>query len=191
MTTNLLLIDDSIASVDIFVNGLNSNTKHVLYNVADTFETLNEKIQLLNETTFDYVGFVFDDSGPYKMFVSYNTFMSFDQTVMTTNNTTSFIKNLVQAYSVKTLDFLACNLLSYTEWKNYFSFLIAENQGLAVRASEDETGNLAVGGDWILETTNEESEDLDASMHAIRLSTEIKSSLRSSSVGLEATANKI
>jgi hypothetical protein len=28
-------------------------------------------------------------------------------------------------------------------------------------------------------------------MHAIRLSTEIKSSLRSSSVGLEATANKI
>ena len=42
-----------------------------------------------------------------------------------------------------------------------------------------------------LETTNEESEDLDASMHAIRLSREIKSSLRSSSVGLEATANKI
>jgi len=154
---NLLLIDETIPSLGIFIEGINEDTKYVTYSVTDTFEQLMDKIAGLGQDTFSNVGFVFtDERTPLKMFISYNTFISFSGNTINKNNTTDFIKNLVSTYQVKNLDFLACNLLSYDIWKKYFEFLMQDNLGLIVRASNDNTGNLANGGDWILESTNED-----------------------------------
>ncbi len=158
---NLLLVDSKITSLNTFLNGVNQNTKTVTYSVTDTFESLKEKIDNLQVNNFDNVGFVFvDEHHPLKMFVSYNSFISFNSDGIVENNTTKFIKEIVKNYSVKKLDFLACNLLSYQEWKNYFDYLIKDNEGLIVRASNDKTGNLNAGGDWVLETTNEDISNL-------------------------------
>jgi uncharacterized delta-60 repeat protein len=154
---NLLLIDSSIPDVDTFVNGLNSNSHGVLYSIEDSFESLKEKIAALNIPQFDNVALVFvDEHSPLKMFVSYNTFISFNETGIIENNTTAFLKEIVDTYNVKNLDFLACNLLSYSEWKSYFEYLMAQNSGLVVRASDDRSGNLEAGGDWVLESTYED-----------------------------------
>jgi alpha-tubulin suppressor-like RCC1 family protein len=154
---NLLLIDSSIPDVDTFVNGLNSNSHGVLYSIEDSFESLKEKIAALHISNFDNVALVFvDEHSPLKMFVSYNTFISFNETGIIENNTTAFLKEIVDTYNVKNLDFLACNLLSYSEWKSYFEYLMAQNSGLVVRASEDRSGNLEAGGDWVLESTYED-----------------------------------
>ena len=158
---NLLLIDSTIQSLDKFLDGINENTKVITYKISDTFESLNEKIANFNIESYENIGIVFvDDHSPLKMFVSYNTFITFNNTGMTDNNTTRFIKEIVEKYSVKNLDFLACNLLSYPEWKNYFNYLIKDNNNLTVRASSDRTGNLNTGGDWILESNNEDVSNL-------------------------------
>jgi len=154
---NLLLIDETIPSKELFIEGINEDTKFITYSITDTFEKLTEKINNFNIDSFSNVAFVFvDDRTPLKMFVSYNTFISYSGDVINQNNTTDFIKNLVSKYSVKNLDFLACNLLSYDIWKRYFEFIMNDNEGLIVRASNDRTGNLNSGGDWIMESTNED-----------------------------------
>ena len=158
---NLLLVDLTIPQVDTFLNSVNENTKTVTYSITDTFESLKEKIDSLQINNFNNIGFVFvDEYHPLKMFVSYNSFITFNSDGIIENNTTKFIKEIITKYSVKKLDFLACNLLSYSEWKNYFDYLMKDNEGLLVRASNDKTGNLNAGGDWILESTNQDISNL-------------------------------
>jgi alpha-tubulin suppressor-like RCC1 family protein len=159
---NLLLIDKQIPDADKFITSLNESTKYVTYDTReDTFEILNSKIQDLGVSNFENLGFVFmGEHGPFKFFVSYNSFISFDETGIKENNTTNFIKNLVTLYNIKTIDFLACNLLRDDIWKDYFDYLMNNNTGLVVRASNDKTGNLFAGGDWILESTGDDIKDL-------------------------------
>jgi len=154
---NLLLIDETIPSKDLFIEGINETTKYITYSISDSFDNLTQKIADLSLNYIENIGLVFvDDRNPLKMFVSYNAFISYADDIINQNNTTEFIKNIVSTYNVKNLDFLACNLLSYDIWKKYFEFIMSENTGLVVRASNDQTGNLSIGGDWVLESTNED-----------------------------------
>jgi hypothetical protein len=125
---NLLFIDNRIPLIDKFINGCNNISRHVIYNVTDTFDSIKEQIKNLNISTFSYIGFVFsNDYSPLKMFVSHNTFFSFNDGLIIENNTTSFIKELITSYSVSTIDFLACSLLIQPLWKKYFEFLMKHN----------------------------------------------------------------
>ncbi len=161
---NLLLVDSTIPSLNTFLDGVNQNTKTVTYSIEDTFESLKEKIDNLGILNFDYMGFVFQDKHYFfQKFISDNSFITLQNNninIIEENNTTLLIKELVRKYSIKTLDFLACNLLNYPEWKNYFDYLMKENEGLLVRASNDKTGNLNAGGNWILESTNQDVSNL-------------------------------
>jgi hypothetical protein len=159
---NLLLIDSRLKSLDTFINGCNETTKVIVYDIEDTFDGLNEKIQNLSVSSLNHVGFVFENDGLSKVFVENNPFIlvneNENESRINENLITQFIKSLVSVYSVKTLDFLACDLLNEPLWKSYFEFLQSQSQenNLIVRASNNKTGNLQHGGDWILETTNED-----------------------------------
>jgi hypothetical protein len=157
---NLLLIDSRLKSLDTFVAGCNETTSHVIYDIQDSFEEIKLKIQNLGMPSFNNVGFVFENEGTLKLFVSYNSFISFDESGIKENLSTQFIKELVDTYNVQTLDFLACDLLNEPVWKSYFDFLqnenSTENSSLTVRASSNKSGNLQHGGDWVLESTNED-----------------------------------
>ena len=157
---NLLLIDKNLISLDIFLNGCNSNTKYVVYKVTDTFEEIKNKILDLGVSSFQHIGFVFENSGVLKLFIQNNPFLSFDENGITGNLTIQFIKEIVNDYNVETVDFLACDLLLDPVWKSYFEYLQVEcsnaERNVVVRASNNKSGNLQHGGDWILESTNED-----------------------------------
>ena len=49
------------------------------------------------------------------------------------------------------------NTLLYDNWKSYYNILHKETEtNVIVGASNDETGNIKHGGDWILESTKED-----------------------------------
>ena len=53
------------------------------------------------------------------------------------------------------MDFLGCALLQSSDWKYTLDTLESEQHlHLNIRASDDNTGNLKVGADWVLETDN-------------------------------------
>jgi alpha-tubulin suppressor-like RCC1 family protein len=167
---NLILIDSLIPDVTQFSNACNENTKYIIYNQSDTFDGLLARINDIGIYQYDYLAFAFaSDNTKLKQFISYNTFISFfidvslnETIVIQPNNTTQFIKTLVDDYGIKTVDFLACNLLNNDIWKQYFEYIKSQSSasGIQVRASNNKTGNLNHGGDWILETTNEDIKSL-------------------------------
>ncbi len=66
---------------------------------------------------------------------------------------------MIREHGIKYLDFLACNTLQSTEWIEYLTTLERET-GVVIGASNDRTGNLKYGGDWILESTGEDIEPI-------------------------------
>jgi hypothetical protein len=159
------LIDKTLKNIETFLNSCNNDTKVILYNLNDTFEELINIIQSLSETKFNHLGFVFENNNVIvKMFINNAPFISLshDGNNIEENLTTTFIKYLISIYNIETLDFLACDLLNEPIWKSYFQFLQnhSSDKNLIVRASDDKSGNLKDGGDWILETTNEDIRNL-------------------------------
>jgi DNA-binding beta-propeller fold protein YncE len=68
-----------------------------------------------------------------------------------------FIINLIKEFNIKNIDFLACDTLNYDNWNNFYKQLSLET-GVIVGASNDKTGNIKFGGDWILESTSQDIE---------------------------------
>jgi len=66
-----------------------------------------------------------------------------------------FIIDLIRNYEVVHVDFLACSTLLDERWKQFYAILHLET-GVVVGASDDNTGNLKYGGDWIMESTQED-----------------------------------
>ena len=66
----------------------------------------------------------------------------------------SLIVNIVKTYSISHIDFLACNTLKDINWTNYYS-LLQTDTNIVIGASSNYTGNPSKGGDWIMESTNE------------------------------------
>jgi alpha-tubulin suppressor-like RCC1 family protein len=158
---NLLLIDSEIPGLDIFMKSCNSKTKFVVYNSKlVTFQMLDKKIASLNITRYNNLGFVFvNEYDIGKLFVENTPFVSYNQDAILDNMSTSYITYLIRKYQIKTVDFLACSLLSEPIWKQYFDYMMIKNN-VKVRASNDSTGNLSSGGDWILESTGENVEKI-------------------------------
>jgi hypothetical protein len=67
-----------------------------------------------------------------------------------------FLLMIIKDFSVKNIDFLACDTLSFPSWLSYYSIL--EKTGVVVGASNDKTGNIKYGGDWIMENTSQDIE---------------------------------
>ena len=144
---NLLLIDDTIMDIKIFTDSINDKTKYVIYNYNNTFEEITDKISELSVDVFEIIGFVFyDNHSNEQLFLEREYFKQSDKIL-------DFIKNLIELYKIKIIDFLACNLLKYPSWNTYFA-LLDKLYSVKIRASNDRTGNLIMGGDWILETSN-------------------------------------
>ena len=66
-----------------------------------------------------------------------------------------FLIDLIKEFNIKHIDYLACNSLQYNNWNKYYNILTT-NTSVIVGASDDETGNIKYGGDWIMENTSED-----------------------------------
>ena len=100
---------------------------------ADTLAVVYPDPIFQLENKVDRIGFVFEKHGPMALWLQENA-------------------SVLIGLGVKHMDFLACDTLP--EWQGFYDTLT----GITVGASNNRTGNLQYGGDWIMESTCEDVE---------------------------------
>lgn len=154
--TNVLLIDSQVNNYQQFVNSANATTFPIVYSV---FSQKTELLALLqsNFASIMRVGLVFASTLEVPtMFLDCNR-LFVDNEVEPYSENAHFLINVIKTFGVKNVDFLACNTLSYDNWTRFYSML-SQQTGVVVGASNDKTGNIKHGGDWIMESTSEDIE---------------------------------
>jgi len=154
---NVLLIDHSIADANLFATSANENTYPIIYSVTST---KTEVLSLLKQhfTTIDRIGIVFassSSSNSQQLFLDVKPF--FTEESESNSENVDFLVSIIKDFSIKNIDYLACNTLQYPNWVNYYTILSNET-GVVVGASNDKTGNIKYGGDWIMESTSQNIE---------------------------------
>ena len=155
--TNILLIENSVPDYQKVVDSVNDATLPIVYSI---YSTKDELLALLraNFTIIPRIGFFFlSSSGQAKQFLDREVFFIDNQTLHYKDNL-QFIMNIITDFQVKNIDYFACNTLGYPNWKNYYAVLTST--GVTVGASNDKTGNIKYGGDWVLESTRQDVEFL-------------------------------
>ena len=150
---NILFIDNSVLDSKIFIDSCNEYTIPFLYSQNTTRENVLRFLQEnVKNSQIQRLGFVFEKN-PYYIFLNNEPFFEFG--IISTN--TQFLINIINQYKIENIDFLACETLLDSEWNDFYKLLM-ENTEVIVGASNNKTGNLLFGGDWILESTNTDIE---------------------------------
>lgn len=153
---NIVFIDQSVTQSQVFYDSANAASYPILYNSLTKREDLS---QLLSRFThLDRIAFVFHGIYPGcyydKPFLEEQPFFILDVSgAVIVSENVSFVQTLISTFTVAHVDFLGCNLLLSEEWLKYFDVLSVSS---VIGASNDNTGNLKYGGDWILENTMED-----------------------------------
>lgn len=155
---NVLLIDSNVQHNQIFFDSSNSMTLPIIYrNDSERIELIN--YLKMNLTNIDRIGFVFNDSQMNnKMFLNNKLFFTqtdLDGENMEHSENFKFIVDLIDEFKISNIDYLVCNSLNNPNWVKYFD-LLNFLTGITIGASDDKTGNIKYGGDWIMESTNED-----------------------------------
>jgi alpha-tubulin suppressor-like RCC1 family protein len=156
---NVLLIDRTVPQAQVFVDAANTDTFPILYSYNTTRAAL---FVILKQhfTNIDRLGLVFttEGSGRPKRFLEQAPFFTATEAASSPYSANvEFIISLIRQFQIKNIDYLACATLTYPSWVNYFAILTRETT-VIVGASNDKTGNLQYGGDWVLESTSEDIE---------------------------------
>ena len=152
--TNVLLIENEMKDPTVLYDSANEATFPILYSSTSSKSSL---LTLLRTkfTSIDRIALAFNSNlGTIKQFLDNLPFFSDESTENVT-----FIIDVIQEFQVKNIDYLACQTLNYPIWTNYYD-TIANATGVIVGASNDKTGNIQYGGDWVLENTSETIEQL-------------------------------
>ena len=158
---NVLLIDTAVPEAQIFVDAANADTFPILYSYSTTRAELLAILQQ-HFTSIDRLGLVFttEGSGRPKRFLEQAPFFTATEAATASSPysvNVEFIISLLRQFQIKNIDYLACATLTYPSWVNYFAILSRETT-VIVGASNDNTGNVQYGGDWIMESTSEDIE---------------------------------
>ncbi len=136
MIKNILLVDQSVPDYEVFLRSVNDRTKAVPYSSTTTYDQIREAFP----GPVDQVGIVFVKGS---LFLGKAFTDQYD-----------FFASLVQQFEIKHLDFLACDTLD--EWKAFYERFT----GVIIGASNNRTGNIQYGGDWVMESTAEDVEGI-------------------------------
>jgi alpha-tubulin suppressor-like RCC1 family protein len=152
---NVLLIDREVPDFQSVYDSVNDETLPIVYSNSSSKVEL---LTLLNThfRNISRIGFFFAFSGMTKMFLDSQPFFSNSEEMKYSENV-EFIINIINKFGVKNIDFLACNTLNLPNWISYYNLLTKETN-VVVGASNDRTGNIKYGGDWVMETTCENIE---------------------------------
>ena len=161
--TNVILIDSNVANDKQFYDSVNANTFPIIYNYNSSTEDV---ISLLREkfpaSSIQRIALVFHDKGINVITNFMNNKLLFEENDLEENQSSftenvSFLISCIKEFHMAYIDFLACNTLQYSNWKSYYE-LIASQTSVVVGASNDETGNINYGGDWVMENTSQDIE---------------------------------
>ena len=160
---NVLFIDNAVDGLDTILNSINPNTFYIVYSVLSSKTDVSNLLQSLSlQSTIQRIGFFFSLSADSKIFLDNRPFYdpSGDFTPpgeVPTDSNFDFIVSMIKQYNIKNVDYLACSTLRFQSWNDYYNALIKETN-VIIGASDNNTGNIKYGGDWILETTGEDIE---------------------------------
>ena len=155
---NILLIDSSTPNYQVFVDSVNSTTFPIVYSVVSKKTELLKLLKRdFSNVSIQRLAICFQGSlGNSKMFLD-GTYLFENNEVEPYSENVQFIMDVLKTFRIKNIDFLACNTLKYDKWKSYYDIL-QKNTGVVVGASNDQTGNINYGGDWVMESTGQDIE---------------------------------
>lgn len=153
----VLFIDNNVKDYQIIVNSCNSNTLPIVYSYLSTKADILNTLSMF--TTISRIGICADsnatlflDNQPFFL----NKDLDLDNSMNYSENLT-FIISLIKQYDVSYIDYLACNSLNNSNWTNYYQILMSSTN-VIVGASNNNTGNIKYGGDWITESNYQDVE---------------------------------
>ena len=155
---NVLLIDNAVKDAEYILFSVDKST--TLPIIYSSTSTKTELLALLQNTftSIERIGFVFSSDGNIKPFLDCKPFFTNSESSASPySENVEFILSIIKDFGVKNIDYLACNTLVYSNWVNYYGILTKET-GVIVGASNDKTGNIKYGGDWIMENTRQDIE---------------------------------
>ena len=133
--TNIILLDYLIKDIYAIYNAANETTLPIIYNYSSSKIDLDNLLDSLAKTSNLRLCICFTS---YK-----NNIKPFlDNKLLTAEENEIFIKNLLTKYNVNNLDFLACNIFNYLEYRTFYSKLKEHKPDLDIGASNDKTGNI-------------------------------------------------
>jgi hypothetical protein len=166
---NIILIDNQVKNYKSFFDNTNNVSFPIIYDFSSGYDELLTIFKKF--TNIDKIAFVFDEMylwAKSKRFINNEPF--YNESDLNTNDINKLSANmklLVNScieLNVKNVDFLACNSLKYNNWTKYYSQLNLLTKtdscpnGVIIGASNNSTGNIKYGGDWILESTGQNIE---------------------------------
>lgn len=161
--SNILLIDSTIGDYQEIVNSVNSNTMTIVYTYSSKKEDLLQVLS--NFKTIQRIGLAFSSNPTFSnTFLDNEPFFSMDSIDSNSNIDSNsenllFLIDVFNKYNVQNADYLACDTLNSDNWNSYYNILIS-NTNTIIGASDNKTGNIKYGGDWILESTGQDIESI-------------------------------
>jgi hypothetical protein len=172
--SSVVLVDKRIQDYETIVSAVKADgVRAIVFDVGEidthcaagegsssSFQYILNEIAALGATSFSNIGVVQHNTGaPFHRFFAMthgenSTVMgveSADPTLQTWAEFAAFVTTLKNTYGVQNVDLMACALYSNPDWK-YVIDMLAVQTGVTVRASTDDTGAAALGGDWFLES---------------------------------------
>jgi alpha-tubulin suppressor-like RCC1 family protein len=154
--TNILLIDNTVKNNSVFFDSVNSSTFPIKYSYDSSRSELMQLLQN-NFTNISRIAICSENNlGMPQQFLN-NEFLFSDNEATPYSDNVQFIINIIKQFNVKNIDFLACNTLNYPNYVNYYNIITSET-GVTVGASNNTTGNIQYGGDWVMESTSQDIE---------------------------------
>jgi hypothetical protein len=161
--TNVLLVDTNVQDYNKFVENCNSSTFPIIFshmsNRGDIIQVLSTNLTNISRIAIVSNDNRLDDNKILLNGTQYFTNEDIEEGAKTYSKNVNFIINLIKTHNVQNIDYLACYTLKYDNWKAYYNILTSETS-VIVGASNDQTGNIKYGGDWIMENTGTDIESL-------------------------------
>mgnify|MGYP000926751280 CR=1 FL=1 len=146
---NLIIIGKNVKNVDLIKNSINENTEIFLVDSTTTEEYLLNHIK---GKTYTSVGYFAHYQAPETHSITPDVTYNLE-------NDKDALVNFWNKFETQTVDYLGCSTLKNEVWKNTITYL-EEKTSKQFRASDDNTGNLEAGGDWVLESDGVNVKDL-------------------------------
>jgi hypothetical protein len=151
---NILLIDSNVTDYQIIVESCNINTLPFVYSYHSTRDEISKIFSYISHK-INRIGIFADQNA--KKFLDDELFFVENENTLILSDNTNFMVQLINDYDISYIDYFACNTLNDPNWVNYFEILMSLTN-VIVGASNNETGNIQYGGDWVMESTCENVE---------------------------------
>ena len=157
---NVLLMHSDTEELNTYTN---SNTFGIVYNTGSSRDELLSLLRSkFSNSNIKRIGIAFHYIDSEVFFLDNEklfTMDDLDATTTTYSNNLQFMLDIINELNITHLDYLACNTLENENYKKYYDIL-TNKTNVIVGASEDKTGNIKYGGDWVLENTQDDIQNV-------------------------------